>query len=155
MDENLDWLGYDLSHEGTYAKVIKKLEFLIRRSFQYDVWQKRSKIGVTTCPICEGEMHFLKPESHHYPQTLFDIVDSCLQDHIYKNDLDELDEFDICKEIMNKHLTNQVEWVVLCKQCHEKFHDNVPSVVEAMPEAYKIQKEKREEYFNKTYGGTQ
>ena len=143
-----EWLGQDLSSEAQYTRVIKKLEFLIRKSFQYDTWQKRSKIGVNECPICGEDMHYLKPESHHYPETLFDLVDKELQDHIYKNDLDDFNEFDICSDIMHKHLTNQVNYIVLCKQCHEKYHDSVPDVVAKMPDAFEKQKQQRHDYFN-------
>ena len=148
-NQTAEWCGQDLSNEAHYTKTIKKIEFLIRKSFQYDIWQKRSKIGVKKCPICNEDLYYLKPESHHYPETLFDLVDNCLQDHIQKNDLDELDEFDISQEIMHKHKMNQVSYVVLCKQCHQKYHEDVPSVVDAMPEAIKKQKEELNIYFNK------
>jgi len=144
-----EWNGFDLSSDSQYTKMIKKIEFLIRKSFQYDIWQKRSKIGVKECPICEENLYYVKPESHHYPLTLFDIVDNKLQYLIQKNELDNYDEFDICQMVMHDHIMGQVDFVVLCKQCHEKFHDSVPNVITKMADAFKEQKEKREAYINK------
>lgn len=144
-----EWMGNDMSSEKVYTFVIKRLEFLVRKSFRYDIWQKRSKIGAKDCPVCEENFYYLKPESHHYPLTLFDIVDNILQHHIEENDLDDCTEFELCDEIMNKHFTNQVDFVVLCKQCHEKYHDHVPDVVTAMPKAQQKQKAEVKNYFNK------
>jgi hypothetical protein len=150
-----EWLGNDLGSEKEYVWVIKKIEFLIRKSFRYDIWQKRSKIGAKNCPICNEDFYYLKPESHHYPETLFDIVDNILQKHISNNDLDDLTEFELCDEVMNRHFSNLVDFVVLCKQCHEKYHDHVPDVVQAMPKAQQKQKEEVQNYFNKdiSYAG--
>ena len=144
-----EWMGNDLSSEKVYTFVIKRLEFLVRKSFRYDIWQKRSKIGAKDCPVCKENFYYLKPESHHYPLTLFDVVDNILQHHIEENDLDECTEFELCDEIMNKHFTNQVDFIVLCKQCHEKYHDHVPDVVTAMPKAQQEQKAEVQNYFNK------
>ncbi len=144
-----EWMGNDLSNDRAYTFVIKRLEFLCRKSFRYDIWQKRSKIGAKDCPVCSENFYYLKPESHHYPLTLFDIVDNILQHHIEENDLDDCTEFELCDEIMNKHFRNQVDFVVLCKQCHEKYHDHVPDVVTAMPKAQQKQKAEVQNYFNK------
>jgi len=144
-----EWLGQDLSSEKIYTFVIKKIEFLVRKSFRYDMWQKRSKVGAKDCPICKENFYYLKPESHHYPRTLFDIVDNILQHHIAENDIDECTEFEICDEVMNEHFQNKVDFVVLCKQCHEKYHDSVPDVIAKMSKAQQEQKDEVKNYFNK------
>lgn len=149
VTETAEWMGFDLSKEKHYTMLIKKLEFLIRKSIQYDIWQKRSKIGIQECPICQESLYYLKPESHHYPETLFDIVDNCLQTHIHENDLDGLNELDIVQEVLTKHMRDNVNYIVLCKQCHEKYHDNVPSVVKDMPEAFTKQKKDRYDFKHK------
>ena len=94
-------------------------------------------------------LYYLKPESHHYPETLFDVVDNILQEHIQNNDLDEFDEFDISQEVMSKHKMNQVNFIVLCKQCHERYHADVPNVVDNMRIAYTKQKEEVSIYLNR------
>ena len=149
QNETSEWMGFDLSKEKQYTMVIKKLEFIIRKSLQYDIWQKRSKIGVDTCPICEESLHFLKPESHHYPATLFDIVDQVLQEHIHENTLDEQNDLDIAQEVLSKHMRNTIDYIVLCKQCHEKYHDDVPSITSKMPEAFANQKKERFDFKHK------
>ncbi len=149
QQETADWMGFDLSKEKQYSLLIKKLEFLIRKSIQYDIWQKRSKIGIKNCPVCEESLYSLKPESHHYPLTLFDIVDNCLQQHIQENNLDSLNELDIVQEVMTKHNTNNIDYVVLCKQCHERYHDDFPSTVQKMPDAFSVQKKERYDYRHK------
>jgi len=147
--ETVEWMGFDLSSEKMYALLIKKLEFLIRKSIQYDIWQKRSKIGVNACPVCKESLYYLKPESHHYPETLFDVCDTILQEHIYENDLDEYNELDIVQEVMTKHNTNNINYVVLCKQCHERYHSDVPDTLDAMSEAWTTQKKERYDYTHK------
>jgi len=148
-NETSEWMGFDLANEKKYALLIKKLEFLIRKSIQYDIWQKRSKIGIQECPICMESLYYLKPESHHFPETLFDVVDNILQHHIHENDLDSLNELDIVQEVLSKHNTNNINYIVLCKQCHEKYHDDVPATVKEMPEAFAKQKKDRYDYRHK------
>jgi len=150
QEETSEWMGFDLAKEKQYSLLIKKLEFLIRKSIQYDIWQKRSKIGINECPICKESMYYLKPESHHFPETLFDVVDNILQQHIHDNDLDSLNELDIVQECLSKHNTNAINYIVLCKQCHEKYHDDVPDIVKEMPEAFTKQKQDRYDYRHKS-----
>ena len=50
---------------------------------------------------------------------------------------------------MDRHLSREVDYIVLCKQCHEKFHDDVPSVIDTIQEAFIKQKKERDEYFKK------
>ena len=141
------WYKYDLSNERQFIKCIKQLEFMIRKSLSYDSWQKRSKYSVDTCPACNETFEYTKPESHHHPQTLFDIVENVLQKHIDLNDLDDYTDFDICQEVMDLHFQKKVSYIVLCKHCHEKYHNGDPSLLDIMDELTIKQKQEREKFY--------
>ena len=139
------WYSYDLSNEKQYFRCIKHLQKMIRGSMSYDSWQKRSKIGIDKCPICSIERDYVTFESHHYPKTLFEVVDEYLQMLIETNTLDDKTDFEVCQEVMDLHFTRQVNYVVLCKHCHEKYHDDVPEVLNIIDEKWRDQKKIIEE----------
>jgi len=143
------WYRYDLSNEKQFVLCIKKLEFMVRKSFSYDSWQKRTKYPVSECAICNESFEWVKPETHHHPQTLFDIVEGILQKHIDLNDISDFTDFDICQEIMDAHFQKKVNYVVLCKQCHEKYHDNHPDILEEIDAAQIAQKKIIDDFYNK------
>jgi len=147
MENSAIWYNYDLSNEKQYIRCVKHLQKMIRGSMSYDQWQRRSKIGINKCPICEIEKEYVKMESHHYPKTLFDVVDEHLQYLIETNQLDSKTDFEVCQEIMDMHFTNQVNYVVLCEYCHKKYHDEVPEVLQIIDEKWREQKEFREKFF--------
>jgi transcription elongation factor Elf1 len=149
MKNSSIWYKFDLSNERQFVKCIKQLEFMIRKSLSYDSWQKRSKYSVDICPICGENFEFIRPESHHHPETLFTICERVLQKHIDKNDLDDFTDFDICQEIMDLHFAKKVDYVVVCKHCHEKFHADVPEILEEMDKAFIKQKKERDEFYTK------
>jgi len=138
------WYNYDLSNDRQYIRCIKHLQKLIRGSMSYDIWQKRSKIGIDECPICGISRDVVKMESHHYPKTLFDVVDDYLQMHVNMNTLDDKTDFDVCQEIMDMHFDKKVNYIVLCEYCHKKYHDNVPEVLDVIDEKWREQKKERE-----------
>jgi hypothetical protein len=149
MKDSPIWYKYDLSNEKQFVLCIKKLEFMVRKSFSYDSWQKRTKYPVDACPICNDHFDWVKPETHHHPQTLFDIVEGVLQKHIDLNDIDDFTDFDICQEIMDAHFQKKVNYIVLCKHCHEKYHDNVPEILDLIDEAQAKQKKEIHDFFHK------
>ncbi len=149
MEGTAIWYNYDLSNEKQYIKCVKHLQKMIRGSMSYDLWQKRSKWGVDACPICGIEKDLVKMESHHYPKTLFDVVDEHLQYLIDTNQLDSKTDFDVCQDIMNMHFTHQVNYIVLCEYCHKKYHDEVPDVLNIIDEKWREQKQEREKRFKK------
>jgi hypothetical protein len=149
------WYRYDLSNEKQFIQCIKKLEFMVRKSMSYDSWQKRTKYPVSECPVCGESFEYVKPESHHFPKTLFDVVEDVLQKHIDLNNLDDYTDFDICQEIMDIHFKKKVGYVVLCEHCHKKFHDGVPDVCEDMPECQAKQRKIIDEFYNKEIDGNE
>lgn len=129
------WYDHDLSNTKYYIKAVKQLERICRATFEYDDWARRCKYrDATDCPICDENYYDYnsKCETHHHPKTLFDIVDELLSDHIYKNDLDETTGLSIVQEIMDKHTSQEVSYINLCKHCHKKYHDGHPEVINKM-----------------------
>lgn len=153
MKDSPIWYRYDLSNERQFIQCIKKLEFIVRKSLSYDSWQKRTKYAIDTCPICGESFEYVKPESHHHPRTLFEIVEGVLQKHIDLNDLNDYTDFEICDEIMQAHFKKQVDYIVLCEHCHKKYHDGVPDVCECIDEALLKQKKIVDEFYNKEISG--
>ena len=145
--------GFDLSNEKQFINCIKKFEFMCRKSFSYNSWQKRTKYPVSSCPICGDSFEFVRPESHHHPQTLFAIVEGILQNHIDSNDLDDFTDFQICDEIMQAHFAKKVQYIVMCKFCHERYHDNVPDVLDCIDEAQAAQGKIINDFYNKEIQG--
>ncbi len=143
------WYKYDLSNQQQFIRCIKQMEFMCRKSFSYDSWQKRTKYPVSSCPICGEEFQWVKPETHHHPRTLFDIVEGILQKHIDLNDLDDFTDFEIADEIMGAHFAKKVDYIVLCKHCHEKYHDDHVDILEVIDEAQMAQKKIISDFYNK------
>jgi hypothetical protein len=143
MKNTAIWYNYDLTNEKNYTRAVKHIQKMVRQSMSYDSWQKRSKIGISECPICNISSELVKMESHHYPKTLFDVVDDYLQMQIDFDKIDELTDFDVAQEIMNQHYDGTVNYVVLCEYCHKKYHDDVPEILEVIDECWRKQHEAR------------
>jgi transcription elongation factor Elf1 len=148
------WYKYDLTNERQFINCIKKLEFMCRKSFSYDSWQKRSKYAVSSCPVCGDSFEFVRPESHHHPRTLFSIVEGILQNHIDKNDINDFTDFQICDEIMQAHFEKKVDYIVLCKHCHEKYHADVPDILDVIDEAQMAQRKIINSFYTKEIHAT-
>ena len=134
-DAETIYFGIDLQNEKEFTFFIKKTEFLCRKTQEYDVWQRRTKMMAanqnrdtskddsSNCPICGISYQYAPPESHHHPVTLFNLCINTFQEWIYDNLLRDKFPLDLFQEVMNIHLCNEVEHVVLCKHCHEKYHN--------------------------------
>ena len=129
------WYEYDLTDARDHIKCIKTLERICRASLEYDEWQRRCKYrDAVICPICDENYYDYnsKCETHHHPKTLFDIVENILEDHLEKNDLDEVTGLAVVQEIMDLHTFHKVQYVNLCNHCHKKYHDGHPEVQNKM-----------------------
>ena len=134
-EEDLVFFGINVLDEKQFTMFIKKCEFLCRKSQEYDVWQRRTKLLAVnqnsdperddseTCPTCGINYKWAAPESHHHPVTLFNLCVRQFQDWVDENLLLDKQPLDLVQEVMEKHLCNEVEHVVLCKHCHEKYHN--------------------------------
>lgn len=143
-DDELIFYGVDILDEREFKKFIQRIEFLCRKSQEYDVWQKRTKMLAVhqnsdpnkcdseNCPICGIAYQYAPPESHHHPITLFNMVVAKFQEWVDNNILDDKQPLDLVFEVMFSHLTNRVEHVVLCKHCHERYHNGEYKTREAL-----------------------
>ena len=132
---DLNFYGIDLNDEKAFNLFIKKCEFLCRKSQEYDMWQKRTKALAVNqnrdenkndseyCPICGIGYEFAASESHHHPITLFNLCVKQFQEWVDDQELPDKRPLDLIQEVMEKHLCDEVEHVVLCKHCHEKYHN--------------------------------
>lgn len=154
MKDSPIWYKYDLSNERQFIRCIKQLEFMVRKSMSYDSWQKRTKYAVSECPLCGESYEFVKPETHHHPRTLFDVVEGVLEKHIDLNNLNDFTDLEIADEIMQAHFQKKVQFIVLCKHCHEKYHDNNPEILECIDEAQASQIKKIKSFYGKEIHGT-
>lgn len=154
MKDSPIWYKYDLGNEAHFIRCIKQLEFIIRKSMGYDSWQKRSKYSVTSCPLCGDSFEFVSPETHHHPHTLFDVVEDILHKHLDLNDLNDFTDLEICDEVLQLHFSKKVAYIVLCKHCHEKYHSNVPDILDVIDEAQAAQIKKIKQFYTKEIDGT-
>ncbi len=137
QDQGSYWWGYDLSRPQSYTKCIKQLVRIARLTPEYAEWQKESKKNAgDQCPICGVEYIYVRPETHHYPLTLFEVIESKLQDYIHANSIDLITPLQLIKEVMEDHLHDKIQFVVLCKTCHEKYHAQDPETMRAVEQIY-------------------
>ena len=136
------WWGYDLGRPQTYTKCIKQLVKICRQTLEYSEWQKESKKGAgDKCPVCNVEYMYVRPETHHYPLTLFEVVENKLQEYIHHNEIDSISPLEFIKEVMNDHLRGRVEYIVLCKACHEKYHAQDPDTLRTIEKLWRERSE--------------
>ena len=134
-EDDLVFYGIDLMDEKMFILFIKKTEFICRKSQEYDIWQRRTKSFAVNqnsdpdkddsehCPICGISYEYAAPESHHHPITLFNLCVKQFQIWIDNRELNDKRPLDLVQEVMETHLCGGVEHVVLCKHCHEKYHN--------------------------------
>ena len=131
------WWGYDLSRPQTYTKCIKQLVRIARLTLEYAEWQKETKKGVgDQCLVCRADFMYVRPETHHYPLTLFEVIENKLQDMIHNNTIDEIEPLEFLRAVMRDHLNGKVEHIVLCKACHEKYHMQDPETIKLIEKIY-------------------
>ena len=134
-DDGYLFFGIDITKQKEFSAFIRTCEMLCRRSQEYTVWQQRTKMFAhnqnpdpdkddsSNCPICGLSYEFVDPETHHHPITLFYLLVNKFQEWVDDNVLDEKVPLDLVQEVMEKHLCDEVEHIVLCKHCHEKYHN--------------------------------
>ena len=134
-DDDVDFFGIDLADEKSFRLFIKLTEGLCRRTIEYQLWAKRTKMlaheqnedpdkdDSSFCPICGLSYEYVDPESHHHPITLFNLCVNTFQSWIDENELRNKQPLDLVYDVMQLHAMGKVEHVVLCKHCHEKYHN--------------------------------
>ena len=155
-DDDVDFFGIDLADEKAFRLFIKLTEGLCRRTIEYQLWAKRTKMlaheqnedpnkdDSSFCPICGLSYEYVDPESHHHPITLFNLCVNTFQSWIDENDLRNKQPLDLVYDVMQLHAMGKVEHVVLCKHCHEKYHNGLFEVKEAVDKIITFKRERQE-----------
>ena len=143
-DDDVDFFDIDLADEKSFRLFIKLTEGLCRRTIEYQLWAKRTKMlaheqnedpdkdDSSFCPICGLSYEYVDPESHHHPITLFNLCVNTFQSWIDENELRNKQPLDLVYDVMQLHAMGKVEHVVLCKHYHEKYHNGLFEVKEAV-----------------------
>ncbi len=155
-DDDVDFFGIDLADEKSFRLFIKLTEGLCRRTIEYQLWAKRTKMlaheqnedpdkdDSSFCPICGLSYEYVDPESHHHPITLFNLCVNTFQSWIDENELGNKQPLDLVYDVMQLHAMGKVEHVVLCKHCHEKYHNGLFEVKEAVDKIITFKRERQE-----------
>lgn len=127
-------------------KFIKAVESEIRRSPQYSEYIRYLSTDQNlTVDVYSGNIssEMATTEFHHYPFTLYDIVEIIVNKHIQQKD--KYTSFDIAQEVLQLHYDNLIGLVKLTKTNHELVHagklfiplDSVFGKVNTFTEMYK------------------
>jgi hypothetical protein len=104
---------------------IKNIERQIRMSNEYKTYigHLNNEIGIHNCAIfgnLSDSIDGVTFEFHHYPFTLYDIVEICINKRLMNNE--NFTSLDIAYEVLKLHELNQVGLVKLSKTAHELVH---------------------------------
>jgi len=142
-EDSILWYDYDLTDPKDMKKVINKLKQLCQKSLEYSVWSKRTKIEaneyIDCCPICLEYYNYVKADTHHHPLTISEVIENVLTEEIMKNTINDLSGLEIVQKIMMKHLNKDVDYIVLCTHCHEKYHAGEPEICEKVDRTFSEQ----------------
>lgn len=161
-DDGYLFFGIDITKQKEFSAFIRTCEMLCRKSQEYTVWQQRTKMlahnqnpdpdkdDSSNCPICGLSYEFVDPETHHHPITLFYLLVNKFQEWVDDNVLDEKVPLDLVQDIMASHLAGFVEHIVLCKHCHEKYHNKFYPIKEILDSMIEHKRKIKEEKENET-----
>lgn len=114
----------DFYDDKTVKKFIKTVERLIRTSIEYKTYIELLRTNILAlnhdsimANITTADVDL---EFHHYPFSLYDIIETCMLKHM--NDNEKFTSFSLAKEIMDIHYKNHIGLVPLTKTMHELAH---------------------------------
>lgn len=119
---------YIMDDEKDYNKFLIDTERLIRRSYEYRAFLKylRDNCSMNKCAylkdVTNVEDFSIKIEIHHYPFSLFDIVDIVTKKRRYYHEYISVEA--VAKEVMMLHYRTMVGLIPLSETVHELFHNN-------------------------------
>ena len=118
----------DFSNTKAYIRFIKTVESLIRKSSEYRRYIKFLKTeadlnrGTYLSNAFNEDSKNVSVEFHHYPFSLFDIVDIVASSYCARN-INRLSPFLMANEVMEIHFRNMIGLVPLTKTVHELAHN--------------------------------
>ena len=110
--------------EKEYKKFIKNVEKLIRTSNEYRNYVEQLR-GTVSALNVDNILSYITTndadmEFHHYPFTLYDIVDIVIIQKFFNQE--DFTSFSIAKEVLELHFKNMTGLVPLTKTMHELAH---------------------------------
>jgi hypothetical protein len=125
FDENFS--GLELPEE-VNQKVIGYLEKIIRKSYEYKQYINylKTELDITSCaliPTLNITDLDISLEFHHYPITLYDIVETIVHKYFAtKKETEKVAMFDVMEEVMKEHYAGDIGLVPLSTTMHEMAH---------------------------------
>jgi hypothetical protein len=115
--------------------IIRGIERLVRDSPEYKEWAKQVKADIGYCQwtgcVFGDEKYALytELEVHHYPKTLYEIIDNQLPNFTERTCLEA------AQHIVEMHIDGTVAVKVLCAGCHKTYHilTKFPSIKPPIP----------------------
>ncbi len=118
---------YDLNDDKDFKKYMKDIEKLIRTSFEYKVFCRylRENFGMDKCAFLanvsnEDNNYNVKIELHHYPFSLYDIVNIVYRKRSYNHE--SLSVAMVAEEVLQLHYQLLVGLIPLSETVHQLFH---------------------------------
>lgn len=117
---------YDLNDEKDFKKYIKDLERIIRTSYEYRAFCRylRENFGMDHCAfltnISNEETFDISIELHHYPFSLYDIVNIVYRKRAYNHE--SLSVFMVAEEVLRLHYQCLVGLIPLSETVHQLVH---------------------------------
>lgn len=115
----------DFSNTKSVNKFIRNIESRIRTSKEYNdyIGFLNNELRIDRCSIFGNITNDddVSLEFHHYPFTLYDIVEIVINDKVKRNE--KFTSFDIISEVLDLHKKNMIGLTKLCKTAHELVHD--------------------------------
>ncbi len=116
---------YIFNHTDLEVKCIKKIERIIRKSFEYAVWTLFLKLtlDISRCAFYEGYSlnNRFSVELHHYPITLFDITYAIANKHLQEDGFFITSQ--IAEEVCEVHYMFYISVVPLSPTAHKLYHE--------------------------------
>jgi hypothetical protein len=126
--DNAEFYCYDFMERGSLDKMVKRVERIVRKSYEYRTYIKYLKNELSMnqftffSNVDMDDIKGISLEMHHYPFTLYDIVSAVINQKVYENET-QMTDFSIADEVMQLHYKNQVGIVPMSKTNHELAHN--------------------------------
>ena len=121
----LDFYEGWLDDEKTFSKLVKRIEMVVRKSpeLKYYIQYLKDELKMDKCYFYKNlNSEDISIELHHYPFTLYDIVETVITKAIKSRDKCEFSTFTLAEEVMALHYRNVIGLVPLSITLHQLAH---------------------------------
>ncbi len=118
-----DFLASGIKEE----EIVKSIEKAFRVLPEYEVWTRRNRKMVCEWKDCPVTQEISDLHVHHYPLTLYKIVE-----RIVRNNMGD-SPYEILGEIIRMHLNSEVSCITLCRYHHGMYHEMIKKGVDPSP----------------------